>query len=164
MSEPAVYTENTVHGDRAHDSYWYNHGDIRYSPGDEEGATSGSSWQRVATKNNKKQCTDKKLLQCNSTCPGDGKFAITPEGTPDVDKLCVVHLAEHVKGLVLELLGLEAIPAELPFFADFCKVRDLKAGATQVIAAANSVAEQAGLCVCNVTAEELALEKRRVHV
>lgn len=148
--------KNSVHGDRAHDSYWYNHGDVLFSPaGGEEGARSGSSWQRVATKNNKKQWTDKKLLQCNSTCCG--KFAITEQGTPDVDALCVVHLAEHVKGLVLELLGLEAIPAELPFFADFCRVRDLKAGATLVVASANSVADKAGLCVCNVTAEELSL-------
>ena len=148
-------TKNTVHGDRAHDSYWYNHGDVVACPAGEEGGQSGQSFQRASTKNNKKQRTDKKQLQCCSACLRAGTFGVTAEGKPDADHFCVACLVEHVRSLVKELLG--SVPAELPFFADFRCVQDLQAGTTLVMAAANSVADKAGLCVCSVTAEELAL-------
>jgi hypothetical protein len=139
-------TKNSVTGTRAHDEYWLDYGEVVPSE-------LGQSIQYVSTKNNKKQCTRKKFLQCNSKCNGK-KFVLRADGTADPEKFCVAHLIEHIKSLLFELLG-RAPPKHVPFLGRWCKVSKLSAGTTLVQSAKNSVAEEdAPLCVCVVTAEE----------
>ena len=150
-------TKNSVHGTRAHDEHLLNFGDVVPVAAAGDGCKSGCSFQHVASKGNKKQVTDKKLLQCTSVCPGS--LVILEDGTPDPGKFCAAHLVEHLRGLVAEFLGVAPadLPADLPLYLDVSKISKLLAGSTLVAADDESSAVDAGLCVCVVTAEEEAL-------
>ena len=147
------FVKNSVLNRRAHDEGLLNNSCLVEVKSDGKGSKTGQSQQDTSTKTNKKQRTKKAGLQCTSVC--EGMLVLTPEGRADPMKFCPAHLVEHLKGLVQDLLGSGVDIGDLPLYATFCRVEDLKPGSTLTMAAENSVAHQAGLCVCTVTKDEM---------
>lgn len=145
--------KNLLLNRRAHDEGLLNNSCLVEVKSDGNGSKSGQWQQDTSTKTNKKQQTKKAGLQCTSVCPG--KLVLTDEGRADPASFCPAHLVEHCKALVRELLGSAANMGDLPLYASFCRVEDLKPGTTLVMSAESSVADRAGLGVCTVTKDEM---------
>ena len=126
-SQNLLYAVKTCffHGDRAHDMYWYNWGDVRR-------CDLGEEFSPVATKNNKKQEDRvKKGVACVSGCCG--KLVLLENGMIERKQFCLSCLVNHLRGLLKELLGLSEVPDWLPVFCSFKKIPNLLSGSTLVI-------------------------------
>ena len=123
-------TKNVVRNDRAHCEYLLDYNEVNFVNADVvSSSSSGVIFQHVSAKTNKNQETKKKGLSCSSCCPG--KLALLDNGMIDWSQFCAAHLVEHLRGLVLEYLGVsreDLSEMRLPLYGSLRTVQRLVAG------------------------------------
>ena len=135
-----------LHGERAHDGFWYNWGDW-------DTVSEGVQLSAVATKNNKKQVDrPKRALPCVTGC--SKALKLNEQGFIEPGDFCISCLVEHLRALVCKLLRVEEVPPDLPIFCDFKQVVHLNAGSTLCIEEEQRQSVTVPLLVCCVTQAE----------